>query len=103
MMKDWLSPSSSKKCTVSEEENSQCNSKAFSSWNTEAGSLGSLLDSFSYIFSEDRYDLGYIRLESQKVVLISEYPASVRLYRSSPQNNIEIETQTKRLFEANII
>ncbi|GFS85911.1 retrovirus-related Pol polyprotein from transposon 17.6 [Nephila pilipes] len=87
---DWLSPSSSGKCTVSMEENSQCNSD-------------SLLGNFTHIFSEDSYDVGCIRLEPQKVVLTSELAVSLLPYRTSPQNNIEIETQIKRVLEANII
>ncbi|GFS82758.1 hypothetical protein NPIL_701251 [Nephila pilipes] len=82
-------------------KNSRFNSKA--PGNTEEGSLDSLLDNISHTFSEDRYDLGYIRFESQKVVLISEYPVFLCPYRSSPQNNKEIETRIKRVLEANII
>ncbi|GFU14519.1 hypothetical protein NPIL_291091, partial [Nephila pilipes] len=39
----------------------------------------------------NRYDVGRIRLEPQKIVLISELPVSLHPYRTSPQNNKEIE------------
>ncbi|GFU33880.1 hypothetical protein NPIL_698051 [Nephila pilipes] len=52
---------------------------------------------------QDRHDVSLIRLEPQKIVLTSELRVSLLPYRTSPQNNKEIETQIKRLLEANII
>ncbi|GFT86751.1 hypothetical protein NPIL_605631 [Nephila pilipes] len=66
---DLSSPFSSEKRTPSVAENSQCYSKTFSPWNTEAEKLDSLLDKFSHIFSAVRYDEGRNRIEPEKVVL----------------------------------
>ncbi|GFT71333.1 hypothetical protein NPIL_193491 [Nephila pilipes] len=88
----WLSLSGLEKSTVSVELNPQCNSNAFSPWNTEANVLDSLLGNFSHIFSEDRYDVSCVKLEPEKVVLTSELPVFLHPYCTSPQNSIEIET-----------
>ncbi|GFS54152.1 hypothetical protein NPIL_373431 [Nephila pilipes] len=92
--RNWLSPSILEKRSVPVEENSQCNSKAFSQWNAEG-----LLYNLSHVFSKGCYIVGCIRLEPQMVVLTSELPVSLR----PPQNNKEIETPIKRLLKANII
>lgn len=67
------------------------------------GELNVLLSRFTHIFSEDKYDIGCIRLQPQKVVLTSELPIALRPYRAPPQDNKEIEEQINKLLEANII
>lgn len=73
------------------------------SLNVGEEALNTLLCKFQNIFSEDKYDVGCIRLEPQKVVLTSELPISLRPYRASPQDNNEIEKQVKKLVEVGII
>ncbi|GFV27947.1 hypothetical protein TNCV_132641 [Trichonephila clavipes] len=59
--------------------------------------LTQLLDKFQSIFSQNKYDIGCINLEPQRIHLISDLPISLRPYRNSQQESKEIKTQIEEL------
>ncbi|GFX44431.1 integrase catalytic domain-containing protein [Trichonephila clavipes] len=64
------------------------------------GDLTQLLDKFQTIFSQNKYDVGCINLEPQRIHLISDLPISLRPYRNSQQESKEIQTQIEELLKA---
>ncbi|GFV25635.1 transposon Tf2-8 polyprotein [Trichonephila clavipes] len=62
--------------------------------------LTQLLDKFQTIFSQNKYDVGCINLEPQRIHLISDLPISLRPYRNSQQESKEIQTQIEELLKA---
>ncbi|GFV57955.1 transposon Tf2-6 polyprotein [Trichonephila clavipes] len=67
------------------------------------GDLTQLLDKFQTIFSQNKYDVGCINLEPQRIHLISDLPISLRPYRNSQQESKEIQTQIEELLKAGFI
>ncbi|GFT88044.1 transposon Tf2-6 polyprotein [Trichonephila clavipes] len=67
------------------------------------GDLTQLLDKFQTIFSQNKYDVGCISLEPQRIHLISDLPISLRPYRNSQQESKEIQTQIEELLKAGFI
>ncbi|GFW57543.1 integrase catalytic domain-containing protein [Trichonephila clavipes] len=65
--------------------------------------LTQLLDKFQTIFSQNKYDVGCINLEPQRIHLISDLPISLRPYRNSQQESKEIQTQIEELLKAGFI
>ncbi|GFX32689.1 retrovirus-related Pol polyprotein from transposon 17.6 [Trichonephila clavipes] len=65
--------------------------------------LTQLLDKFQTIFSQNKYDVGCINLEPQRIHLISDLPISLRPYRNSQQESKEIQTQIEELLTAGFI
>ncbi|GFX82863.1 retrotransposable element Tf2 protein type 1 [Trichonephila clavipes] len=65
--------------------------------------LTQLLDKFQTIFSQNKYDVGCINLEPQRIHLISDLPISLRPYRNSQQEAKEIQTQIEELLKAGFI
>ncbi|GFV06651.1 retrovirus-related Pol polyprotein from transposon opus [Trichonephila clavipes] len=65
--------------------------------------LTQLLDKFQTIFSQNKYDVGCINLESQRIHLMSDLPISLRPYRNSQQESKEIQTQIEELLKAGFI
>lgn len=65
--------------------------------------LASLVLSFQHIFSKNKFDIGQIRMEPAKVILTSEMPVSLRPYRASQKDNVEIKKQIDELLKNNII
>ncbi|GFU87631.1 integrase catalytic domain-containing protein [Trichonephila clavipes] len=65
--------------------------------------LTQLLDKFQIIFSQNKYDVGCINLEPQRIHLISDLPISLRPYRNSQQESKEIQTQIEELLKAGFI
>ncbi|GFU94651.1 integrase catalytic domain-containing protein [Trichonephila clavipes] len=61
------------------------------------------LDKFQTIFSQNKYDVGCINLEPQRIHLISDLPISLRPYRNSQQESKEIQTQIEELLKAGFI
>ncbi|GFT98641.1 retrovirus-related Pol polyprotein from transposon 17.6 [Trichonephila clavipes] len=61
------------------------------------------LDKFQTIFSQNKYDVGCISLEPQRIHLISDLPISLRPYRNSQQESKEIQTQIEELLKAGFI
>ncbi|GFV86801.1 hypothetical protein TNCV_3965311 [Trichonephila clavipes] len=55
------------------------------------------LDKFQSIVSQNKYDVGCINLEPLKIHLILDLPKSLRPYRNSQQESIEIQTQMELL------
>ncbi|GBO29185.1 hypothetical protein AVEN_124672-1 [Araneus ventricosus] len=43
-----------------------------------------VIKNFDSVFSKDKYDVGALRLEPQRIVLNSDLPISLRPYRTSP-------------------
>lgn len=76
----------------------------FNHYTTEENlQLEGLLDNFKDIFARNRYDVGKVRWEPQRVILTSELPISLRPYRASPRDNNEIQKQVQELLEAKLI
>ncbi|GFX00489.1 retrovirus-related Pol polyprotein from transposon opus [Trichonephila clavipes] len=67
------------------------------------GDLTQLFDKFQTIFSQNKYDVGCINLEPQRIHLISDLPISLRPYRNSQQESKEIQTQIEELLKAGFI
>ncbi|GFW13751.1 retrovirus-related Pol polyprotein from transposon 17.6 [Trichonephila clavipes] len=67
------------------------------------GDLTQLLDKFQTTFSQNKYDVGCINLEPQRIHLISDLPISLRPYRNSQQESKEIQTQIEELLKAGFI
>ncbi|GFV36422.1 retrovirus-related Pol polyprotein from transposon 17.6 [Trichonephila clavipes] len=67
------------------------------------GDLTQLLDKFQTIFSQNKYDVGCINLEPQRIHLISDLPISLRPYKNSQQESKEIQTQIEELLKAGFI
>ncbi|GBM93591.1 Transposon Ty3-I Gag-Pol polyprotein [Araneus ventricosus] len=59
--------------------------------------------SFKEVFSKDKYDVGALRVEPQRIVLNSDLPVSLRPYRTSPVEEQEIKSQVEKLLQAGLI
>ncbi|GFU59230.1 uncharacterized protein TNCV_4197591 [Trichonephila clavipes] len=55
------------------------------------------------IFSEDKYDVGHLRIEPRSIVLKSYLPVHFRLYRTSPIAEKEIKDRVEKLLQAGLI
>lgn len=62
-----------------------------------------ILEEYDDIFSKNKYDVGKINIEPQRVRLTSDLPVSLRAYKTSPKQQEEIDNQIKDLLKANII
>ncbi|GBM54077.1 hypothetical protein AVEN_247691-1 [Araneus ventricosus] len=51
----------------------------------------------------DKYDVGELRVESQRIVLNSDLPVSLRPYRTSSVEGQEIKSQVQKLLQAGLI
>ncbi|GBN62389.1 hypothetical protein AVEN_139002-1 [Araneus ventricosus] len=51
-----------------------------------------VIKNFDSVFSKDKFDVGALRLEPQRIVLNSDLPVSLRPYRASP-----VEEKKKRV------
>ncbi|GBL82553.1 hypothetical protein AVEN_263648-1 [Araneus ventricosus] len=58
---------------------------------------------FDSIFSKDKYDVGELRVEPQRIVLDSDLPVSLRPYRTSPVEEQEIKSQVEKLLQVGLI
>ncbi|GFU73275.1 retrotransposable element Tf2 protein type 1 [Trichonephila clavipes] len=67
------------------------------------GYLTQLLDKFQTIFSQNKYDVGCINLESQRIHLISDLSISLCPYRNSQQESNEIQSQIEELLKVGFI
>ncbi|GFY22663.1 hypothetical protein TNCV_2179241 [Trichonephila clavipes] len=65
--------------------------------------LTQLIEKFQTIFSQNKYDVGCINLEPQRIHLISDLPISLRPYRNSQQESKEIQTQIEELLKAQVL
>ncbi|GBM99780.1 hypothetical protein AVEN_101029-1 [Araneus ventricosus] len=61
------------------------------------------LKSFQEVFSKDKYDVGTLRVEPQRIVLNSDLPVSLRPYRTSPVEEQEIKSQVEKFLQAGLI
>ncbi|GBO29619.1 Transposon Ty3-G Gag-Pol polyprotein [Araneus ventricosus] len=55
------------------------------------------------VFSKDKYDVGALRVEPQRIVINSDLPVSLRPYRTSPVEEQEIKSQVEKLLQAGLI
>lgn len=65
--------------------------------------LDHLLHQYNKVFSQDKYDIGKINIEPQRIRLTSDLPVSLRPYRASPKDEIEIKTQIDNMLKYGII
>ncbi|GBN02028.1 hypothetical protein AVEN_152728-1 [Araneus ventricosus] len=54
--------------------------------------VNDIIKNFDSVFSKDKYDIGELRVEPQRIVLNSDLPVSLRPYRTSPVEEQEIES-----------
>ncbi|GBO01989.1 hypothetical protein AVEN_151873-1 [Araneus ventricosus] len=62
-----------------------------------------IIKSFDSVFSKDKYDVGALREEPQRIVLNSDLPVSLRPYRTSPVEEHEIKSRVEKLLQAGLI
>ncbi|GBM26352.1 hypothetical protein AVEN_239352-1 [Araneus ventricosus] len=62
-----------------------------------------IIKNFDSVFSKDKYDVGALRIEPQRIVPNSDLPVSLRPYRTSPVEEQEIKSQVEKLFQAGLI
>ncbi|GBN73259.1 Transposon Ty3-G Gag-Pol polyprotein [Araneus ventricosus] len=62
-----------------------------------------IIKNFDSVFSKDKYDVGALRVEPQRIVLNSALPVSLRPYRTSPVEEHEIKSQVEKLLQAGLI
>lgn len=65
--------------------------------------LESILGRYADVFSKDKYDVGKIRVEPQRIRLKSDLPISMRPYRTSIHEEQEINQQVQALLKAGLI
>ncbi|GBO21470.1 Transposon Tf2-11 polyprotein [Araneus ventricosus] len=62
-----------------------------------------IIKNFDSVFSKDKYDVGALRVEPQRIVLNSDLPVILRPYRTSPVEEREIKSQVEKLLQAGLI
>ncbi|GBO27396.1 Transposon Tf2-9 polyprotein [Araneus ventricosus] len=62
-----------------------------------------IIKNFDSVFSKDKYDVGALRVEPQRIVLNSDLPVSLRPYRTSPVEEQEIKSQVEKLLQDGLI
>ncbi|GBM88157.1 Transposable element Tcb1 transposase [Araneus ventricosus] len=62
-----------------------------------------IIKNFDSVFSKDKYDVGALRVEPQRIVFNSDLPVSLRPYRTSPVEEQEIKSQVEKLLQAGLI
>ncbi|GBN62047.1 hypothetical protein AVEN_48453-1 [Araneus ventricosus] len=62
-----------------------------------------IIKNFDSVFSKDKYDVGTLRVEPQRIVLNSDLPVNLRPYRTSPVEEQEIKSQVEKLLQAGLI
>ncbi|GBM97304.1 Transposon Ty3-G Gag-Pol polyprotein [Araneus ventricosus] len=62
-----------------------------------------IIKNFDSVFSKDKYDVGALRVEPQRIVLNSDLPVSLRPYRTSNVEEHEIKSQVEKLLQAGLI
>ncbi|GBN48210.1 Transposon Ty3-G Gag-Pol polyprotein [Araneus ventricosus] len=55
------------------------------------------------VFSKDKYGVGALRVEPQRIVFNSDLPVRLRPYRISPVEEQEIKSQVEKLLQAGLI
>ncbi|GFV42344.1 integrase catalytic domain-containing protein [Trichonephila clavipes] len=65
--------------------------------------LREILSHYDSIFSEDKYNAGELRVEPQRIILISDLPVHLRSYRTTPIQEKEIKGQVEKLLQAGLI
>ncbi|GFV43612.1 retrovirus-related Pol polyprotein from transposon 17.6 [Trichonephila clavipes] len=65
--------------------------------------LREILSHYDSIFSKDKYDVGRLRVEPQRIILKSDLPVHLRPYRTSPIQEKEIKGQVEKLLQAGLI
>jgi transposase InsO family protein len=71
--------------------------------NNEKSQINKLLNTYSYVFSKDKYDLGSINIENCKIELTNNIPINLRPYRASQEDQKLIDNVLKILLEKNLI
>ncbi|GFT57402.1 transposon Ty3-I Gag-Pol polyprotein [Trichonephila clavipes] len=65
--------------------------------------LREILSHYDSIFSKEKYDVGQLRVEPQRIILKSDLPVHLRPYRTSPIQEKEIKGQVEKLLQAGLI
>ncbi|GFW54894.1 retrovirus-related Pol polyprotein from transposon 297 [Trichonephila clavipes] len=65
--------------------------------------LREILSHYDSFFSKDKYDVGQLRVEPQRIILKSDLPIHLRPYRTSPIQGKEIKGQVEKLLQAGLI
>lgn len=65
--------------------------------------VDNLIQKYSNIFSKNKYDVGLINIEPQRIKLTSDLPICIRPYRTSPAEEAEIQSQIEQLLKAGFI
>ncbi|GBO38115.1 Transposon Ty3-G Gag-Pol polyprotein [Araneus ventricosus] len=62
-----------------------------------------IIKNFDSVFSKEKYDVGALRVEPQRIVLSSDLAVSLRPYCTSPVEEQEIKSQVEKLLQAGLI
>ncbi|GBM28691.1 hypothetical protein AVEN_116704-1 [Araneus ventricosus] len=65
--------------------------------------VNDVIKNFDSVFSKDKYVVGELRVEPQRIVLNSDLPVSLRPYCTSPVEEQEIRSQVEKLLQAGLI
>ncbi|GFY09728.1 retrovirus-related Pol polyprotein from transposon 412 [Trichonephila clavipes] len=65
--------------------------------------LREILSHYDSIFSKDKYGVGQLRVEPQRIILKSDLPVHLRPYRISPIQEKEIKGQIEKSLQAGLI
>jgi hypothetical protein len=65
--------------------------------------LTEILEKHNDIFSQNKYDVGKLKFEPQRIHLTTDLPIALRPYRASHADNVEIKKQIEELLEAGFI
>ncbi|GFY31066.1 transposon Tf2-6 polyprotein [Trichonephila clavipes] len=65
--------------------------------------LREILSHYDSIFSKDKYEVGQLRVEPQRIIVKSDLPVHLRHYRTSPIQEKEIKGQVEKLLQAGLI
>ncbi|GBN40239.1 Transposon Ty3-I Gag-Pol polyprotein [Araneus ventricosus] len=92
--REWLT-TASKLIKIQKSDENQINSSHSATQNLKTNSVN--------VFSKDKYDVGALRVEPQRIVLNSDLPVNLRPYRTSPVKEQEIKSQVEKLLQAGLI
>ncbi|GFU28618.1 integrase catalytic domain-containing protein [Trichonephila clavipes] len=65
--------------------------------------LREILSHYDSIFSKDKYDVGQLRVEPQRIILKSDLPVQLTPYPTIPIQEKEIKNQVEKLLQAGLI
>ncbi|GFX95399.1 uncharacterized protein TNCV_3684511 [Trichonephila clavipes] len=65
--------------------------------------LREIFSHYDSLFFKDKYDVGQLRVEPQRIILKSDLSVHLRPYRTSPIQEKEIKGQVEKLLQAGLI